>query len=100
MQFKNTIICADSHCSCLCAGETESERLSLSEDSNGDVSPDLPDTDEWSLDVCRTADECLDNRASLRKRPPLKRGRSLEQLLQACQVDDDNDCDNLVSIYL
>ena len=72
--------------------------LSLSDiDSNGDVSPDLPDLDDWSLDVCREADRRLGNKRSLpllqKPRPLIKRGRSLEQLLKACQIDDDDDFD-------
>ena len=72
--------------------------LSLSDiDSNGDVSPDLPDLDDWSLDVCREADRRLGNKRSLpslqKPRPLIKRERSLEQLLKACQIDDDDDFD-------
>ena len=77
---------------------TEVSILSLSDiDPNGDVSPDLPDLDDWSLDVCREADCRLGNKRSLpslqKPRPLIKRGRSLEQLLKACQIDDDDDFD-------
>ena len=74
--------------------------LSLSDvDSNGDLSPDLPDLDDdWSLDVCHHADRRLGNQSLLQKpRPLIKRGRSLEQLLRVCQTaDDDEDLDNPV----
>ena len=71
--------------------------LSLSDgDSNGDISPDVPDLDDWSVDVCREADRRLGNRKFSqwqKPRPLIRRGRSLEQLLKACQVDDDDDFD-------
>jgi hypothetical protein len=75
---------------------------SLSEedvDSNGDVSPDLPDSVEWSTDVCREADKRICSRRSLSSthRRMLRRGRSLERLLEACRIDDDDDFDGALS---
>ena len=76
--------------------------LSLSDgDSSGDISPDLPDLDDWSVDVCREADRRLGNRKFSpwkRPRPLIRRGRSLEQLLKACQVDDDDDFEVRIGI--
>ena len=70
--------------------------LSLSEEDVDSTSPDLPDTVDWSADVCREADRRIDNRRLLRQtRPALRRGRSLEQLLEACQTENDDDCDNM-----
>ena len=53
-----------------------------SKESDGDVSPDH----EWSQEVCREADRRTRSRS--RALSLIKRGRSLEQLLQVCQLDE------------
>ena len=49
-------------------------------ESDGDVSPDLP----WAEEVCREAD----SKTLAQDHSLMKRSRSLEQLLQACQLTE------------
>ena len=73
--------------------------LSLSEEDVDFTSPDLPHTVDWSADMCREADRRIGNQRLLQQtRPPLRRGRSLEQLLEACQTENNDDCDNIIAL--
>ena len=59
-------------------------------ESGGDLSPDLPELD-WSKQVCQEADQRT--KSTSRELALTKRGRSLEQLLQACLLDEQEELD-------
>ena len=79
-------------CSSLIIDCAASERLQLllngsesHEEANGDVSPDLPELD-WAEEVCWELE--ADMRTQSQAHSFMKKSHSLEQLLQACQLNE------------